>query len=76
MFLCAPHGLILIRNMPSITVVSAIHPEGSELVMIGGVAFSYLFDGVLVAFDLLPFIGWPSVVAIALGSSIHYSYAL
>ena len=58
------------------TVVSGIHPVGSEVEMIGGDAFSYRFSSTLVVFDLLPFMGLPSLVAIALGSTIHCSYAL
>ena len=39
---------MLIRKIPSMTVVSGIHPVGSEVEMICGDAFSYLFSSTLV----------------------------
>ena len=74
MFLCALHGVMFIKNMPSMTTVSGIHPDFNDVVIILGVAAAYLFSRTVVVLDLLPLTGLPSIVAIALGSYRHCSY--
>ena len=72
-FLCVLHGVMLIKNIPSITTVSGTHPDFSDVVMMGGIALAYHFSKAFVVLDLVPFTGLPSVVAIALGNSRHCS---
>ena len=64
---------MFIRNIPSIITVSGIHPGFTVVESIGGLAFSYLFCSTVVMLDFVPFVGVPSMLAIALGSSMHCS---
>ena len=67
---------MFIKNIPSIITVSGTQFDCSDVKITGGVECRYLFSRQLVVLDFVPLIGVSSLVAIALGNSMHCSYAL